>query len=48
MCMSFGNGTGTMVSLKNVDTAQNDKINENLNGILENVVLAVPTTAEKF
>jgi hypothetical protein len=46
--MSFGNGTGTMVSSKNVDTAQNDKINEILNGILVNVVVAVPTTAEIF
>jgi hypothetical protein len=46
--MSFGNGTGTMVSLKNVDTAQNDKINEILNEIFKNVVLAVPTKAEKI
>eukprot|EP00957_Ditylum_brightwellii_P194045 14778068-Ditylum_brightwellii.AAC.1 len=48
MCMSCRDGAGSMVSAVNLDTAQNGKFNETLNGTLENALLTVPTTADIF
>eukprot|EP00957_Ditylum_brightwellii_P080759 6142466-Ditylum_brightwellii.AAC.2 len=48
LCMPCSNGTGTMVTSKNLDTAQNGKFNENLNGALENTVPIVPMASEVF